>query len=708
MTVLITGRTELFTQEALGELSQNNRVVVTGEKKFFREEKNLRFFQTSPVEEAFGQLFDVYSFDAVWYVSGYADGGEGVFGESSMLEQALLECGRSKVEKLIFLSTVDSQNYVELYGANGAAVGREYPFSRAFAAAQGEEMARYLAEKTRMKLVILRLPYVAGRSNRENFLGRAFEKMAREETVFFPYHADDRIDFLSMRDLTGLLLTVTAETEDESGSYFVSSGYRYRYGDLEELLKLAAPKTRIIYENYPDTDPAPDYPVELRRRYGFVPVDNMMENIGSCYRAYLREGRTGGRGFFAFLKRALQKLGKGVPRYIELALMFLLTEFLARFTSDSVYFKFVDVRLFFIAIMGTMYGMKLGVIAALLECVVLLWEFGKIGMNGMLLFYNIENWIPFVIYIITGSITGYVKNKKTAELDFSHKEYGLLRNKYIFLSQVYRGAIENKGEYKRQILGFKDSFGKIFEAVQKLDTLLPENIFLEGIRVLEDILENRSIAIYTLDDWQRFGRLAVCSSGLLPRLGKSIRLEEYPQLLEQVKGGQVWKNTALEKDTPMYACGVFRDGRISLLVAIWEVEPTQYGMRYMNIFRIMCGLVQSSFLRAQDYQSLGEEKMYFPGTYVQQPERFRQFVSVQQDMKEAGVADYALVRFSDKDPRRIDESVSGLIRGMDVLGADEEGFIYLLLAQINQKNAGAVCGRLAAKGIRFELVEKVG
>lgn len=432
-TILITGKTEFFTKKALERISENNRVVVTGRKNFFQTDKNIHFFQTSPVEEKFGQLFDVYTFDAVWYVSGYTDGGEGIFGEPKMLEQTFLECGRSRVGKLILLSGIDSQNFVEQYGTNGAALGKEYPFSRAFEAAQLEELAEYLGKKTRTKAVVLRLPYVADQINEKNFLGRVFDKMMREEKVFFPGHAHDRVEFISMQDLIELLFAVTEETEDESGSYFVTSGYQYRYDDLEELLKVADPKLQIVYENHPDTIQMPDYPMELRRQYGFVPVDNVIENIGSYYRTYLKEKKTGGSGR---IRSLIQAAGKGIFQYVELLLVFILTELISRYTSSSVYFKFVDVRLFFIVIMGTMYGMKMGILASLLECAVLVREYTRIGINGMLLFYNIENWIPFVVYIITGSITGYVKNKKTAALDFAHKEYNLLRNKYIFLNEV--------------------------------------------------------------------------------------------------------------------------------------------------------------------------------------------------------------------------------------------------------------------------------
>ena len=60
--------------------------------------------------------------------------------------------------------------------------------------------------------------------------------------------------------------------------------------------------------------------------------------------------------------------------------------------------------------------MKTGIAAAVIESVVLVREYAAAGMNGIILFYNIENWIPFVIYLMTGSITGYISEKKDGAL----------------------------------------------------------------------------------------------------------------------------------------------------------------------------------------------------------------------------------------------------------------------------------------------------
>ena len=376
--------------------------------------------------------------------------------------------------------------------------------------------------------------------------------------------------------------------------------------------------------------------------------------------------------------------------------------------GDGVYFRFVDVRLFFIVIMGTVHGIWIGVLAAVLSCIALLIQYLQSGMDWTILFYNVENWIPFTIYLMAGSVTGYVKNKKTEEIKFSQEEYSLLRDKYIFLNEVYQSAVENKGEYKKQILGFKDSFGRIFDAVQKLDNILPQGIFLEALLIMEDILENHSIAIYSVDQYERFGRLVACSDQLRNKLPKSAVLDEIGGLFKTVKSGKVYKNTEMTEGLPVYANGIFRDNKLVLFVVIYQVSAEQYGMNYMNLFRVLCGLIQTAFLRALDYTELAEEKIYYPGTNVMRTDRFVEVLAVQEEMKEKKVAEYVLVRLEETDKRKVSDVLSRMIRTADVIGEGRDGKLYLLLTQVNAENFHFVENRLAGTGLAYHVTEKAG
>lgn len=705
--ILICGQIELFTEEALLRLAEEYRVVLVGKTAVSRRKKNIIPYKIPIMEEQFQQLFDVYSFQTVFYVSGYADGGKGMFGEVQQLERVMNESRNSHVEKVVVLSTTESRNYIIGSDEKSDFLKKDYYTSRSFGAGQMEDSCAYYAERLKVKTIILRIPYVADRINDRNFLGRTFRRLYEKQKILFPHHREDPVDFIALSDLTDLMAELVAETEDEEKNYCVASGYSYTYGDLEDMLRLAVPEAQIVYENYPFVAKMPSYNLELRRKYGFIPTENVMEDIGSFYRIFIKEVIKKKAGVSDRIAAFFSRTGKAVFKYAEVLIFFLIVEMISRYTSESVYFKFVDIRLFYILIISTIYGMKTGTVAATLECLVLIREYALQGMDGTVLFYNIENWIPFAVYLMAGSVSGYISDKKEEAIAFRKKEYSLLRDKYLFLNEVYHGAIENKGEYKRQILGFKDSFGKIFDAVQKLDSELPERIFYEGIKVLEEILENHTIAIYTLDSKQKYGRLAVCSNSLLPTLAKSIKIEDYSPVCDTVVKKKVWKNTEMIPKFPMYACGVFRDETMAVLITIQEADIEQYSMHYMNIFQILCGLVQTSFVRAWEYEELAGTKIYYPNTRIVYPERLKRALEVQNEMKNEGIADYVLVRFDDRDKERIDEKLTGLIRASDMLGVDSAGNIHLLLTQMNRENFGVVGERLRKKNVSYHIVQEI-
>ena len=703
-SILICGNVSLLSDSAIGRVTETCHVVVAGKKKHpVSSERKAHYYETVPTEEKFSQLFDAYDIDTVWYISGYADGQNGMDNELKYLECVVKTCSLNAVSKLIVVSSVESLNFHHQYDIMGRLSGRAYASTEAFATAQMEDFVRYYAKNYGLKAIILRTPYIASEWNDTNFLGQIFDHMLSDKKLVFPFCPENKIDFLSGSDLIELLLDVSEESEDETATYSVTSGYHYTWRDLEEEILKLVPETSIEYEQNMNFISIQSYSIELKRKYGFIPMDNVLDFFFDAFESYkksiCKESRT---------KKLLQKfrdfLVTKTAGYIELILFFLLTEYLVKQTGTTVYFKYVDLRLFYVVIMGTIYGMSMGILAGILTGISLFFQFRDIGLNGTMLFYNLENWLPFVVYLITGSITGYISNVRRQETSFLQKEYDLLRQKYLFLNDVYHGTIENKSEYKRQILGYKDSFGVIFQAVQKLDSVLPQEIFMNGIQTMEDILKNHSIAIYTIDDWQKYGRLAASSGELLENLSKSIEIASIEPVYHTIQNGDVWKNTELLQGMPMYAYGICDKGKVDLMIVVYNASPEQLSLYYLNLFKILCNLVKLSFIRALEYQRAIEQENYFPDTLVVIPSYFSELLHAQKELMDAGLASYALIRFASKDKTFISESLRGLIRSSDIIGADDEGSLFLILTQINHKSLQIVENRLMQKGLKFEIV----
>ncbi len=713
-SILITGNTTILTHELLDILTEDNRLVVTaadGMEEYTGRDGNLTVYKTAPGEEKFEHLFAAYSFDLVLYVSGYADRGEGLSEEHKWLESTFACCMVHKVSKFILLSTTESRNYTANMGRSGELLEKHYESQRAFSSRQLEEWCAYLASLSDTRLITIWCPYMAGAGSLDCMLNTLFSEAERSDgknPLELPYADNSRCDFVSMHDIARLLSQIFQETEDGSGEYCLVSGYKHTWSDVASALSKIRPDLHFRYSTTFSKIELPDYPYDLRKIYGFIPMDDPLDDLTQYYRDYLGLLEEQKRSRIRNFREALKKRLKGALKYIELILVFLLTEFAARYTSASVYFKIIDVRLLFIVMMAMFYGLKLGVAASVLECAVLVVKYYRMGIDPVVLFYNMENWIPFVFYIMAGSIVGYLVDKKSNEMSFTQKEMDLLRDKYGFLNRIYHGVLDNRSEYRRQILGFQDSFGKIFDAVQKLDeSEVPGSVLMEGLEVLEDILKNHTVAIYTLDDWQRFGRLAVCSNSMLSQLTKSLRVSDYQELYDTVLTGEVYRNIEFRYGYPAYGCGVKREGKPAFLVLIWEAGADQYGIYYANLFRILCGLMQTSFIRALEYEELTHDRTYYAGTQITRPAYFRRLLQVQDDMREAGISDYVLVRFTTRDKEKLTEKLAGVIRATDILGSDEKGNIYMLLTQMKEQQFHFVGERLDEKNIGYTLEGRV-
>lgn len=217
--ILIVGALELLSENLYLALSEEYRVILAGKKISSKKyDRKIVGYSASPMDDQFSQLFDVYSFKTVFYISGYADEGSGKFGEIQQLERVLTECARAKVEKIVVLTSMDSLNRESVSAARMAETNAAYRnadnylTSRALLAGQLEELCAYFSGRTGLKTVILHLPYLAAAGNKNNFLGRTFGGVYHGEPVSFPYGAEDRLDFLTEKDLARLLRNITEET----------------------------------------------------------------------------------------------------------------------------------------------------------------------------------------------------------------------------------------------------------------------------------------------------------------------------------------------------------------------------------------------------------------------------------------------------------------------------------------------------------------
>ena len=715
--VLICGNTKLLDTSSLRVASGFYKVVVCGDLSFAAgaEQKlprNVHLYPGNTTTEDFPSIMNAYAPEVIWYLSGYADNGMGLDQESRIIQRMMEQCSVAECQKLIVVSSVNS-----LFSATDPTAapfgGRHAGDPRTFCCAQTEALVQYYAQTYQLKTVLLRLPFLSQDSNSGTWLGGVFAQLQQGKDVLLPGEKHQLADFISVRNLVELLISITEETQDSAGVYNVFSGFGKTWEDLAAELVKCSPKAAVRYEPMAGTGDLIEIlsrentcTGNVRKAYGFVALDDVSANVQEAYSAFAahHEKKHELRDRF---RHFLSRMPKWLPTLAEMLLLFALMQLLLPITSDYVYFQFVDIRLFFVVIIGCSHGMLFGTLAGVLACVSMYISYTDMGLTDYMLFYNVDFWLPFAIFLLTGSITGYLKSTKDQKLKFMEEELFTLQNKYVFLNDVYRSVIESKKEYKRQILGYNDSFGKIFEAVQSLDSSMPSDILLHGVETMERILDNRSIAIYTLDDYQRYGRLAACSSSFSSRLAKSLSIESCKPVYDTVRSGITWKNTELLAELPAYAFGIQVNGKVRLLIFLQDVRNDQLTLYYMNLFTILCNLVRVSFVRSLEYQDAVQKEKYFEGTNVLRHDYFVKELRIQQQMAAAGVASYLLVRLNLAHDEDLSQLLKGLMRSTDSIGKNRKGECFLLLTQVNRDTFHFVGKRLDARNISYTLVEDV-
>ena len=161
---------------------------------------------------------------------------------------------------------------------------------------------------------------------------------------------------------------------------------------------------------------------------------------------------------------------------LEIIGAFLLTEWLRTFTQGNSQLETVDLRLLFVVIVGTIYGLHAGVFAAVLACAGVAMSYASQGASFAPLFYDTSNWLAFVIYFVAGSVCGYVQSRNQESVRFVRDENGLLRNRLDFLRGLYQDVLDDRRQLRDQIIGRRDSFGKLYAVTRELDEVQPQKL----------------------------------------------------------------------------------------------------------------------------------------------------------------------------------------------------------------------------------------
>ena len=692
MRVLLVGNTGYITKEFVQEAFPESEVFIMGNSLLKTERKkhlNVRPFPER--DEELEDIFHTYDFELMVYFSNYITFHGTMEGEAEKLRKVLSYCKRSKEIHVIYLTGPEA-GYAAMTGKTLLVRG-------------AENLCCQYGKMYQIPVKIVRIPYLYSGVYKEDYFYKMFAAIRSGEPVEIQESPDQPLQFLNSMDLAELLEKMSDNWDEEYHYLNVPNVFSNTFRELEQKIKEIDASVRIENKGLIPVEKIPPDDKVVRFKYGWFPKISLLEDFSDIYDQYLdsigeKERRIDRWKIWLDKHRPIVKI-------VELVVGFFLFEFLNHLAGNQAQFKMIDLRLVFIVLFGSLYGLGYGIAGAAAQTVSLLLAYESQGIKWYTLFYEPANWIPFIFYFAAGAVCGYVRMKNRENLEFISEENQLIREKFLFMRDLYQATLQDKKRYKKQILGSKDSFGKIFDITRKLDIVQPEELFIETMHIMEEVLENETFAFYSLSQKNGYGRLEAASPKSQGMYSASVRLSEYTLAMDTLEKGQVWANRDFVKGYPMYMAGIRKEGSLVMLICIQEVRNGQLTLYYMNLFQILCGLVETSLLRALEYQEATEYKKYVENTRILKPEYFEKSLELQHSMREQKMASYILLKlkYGNMTIEDADEVLDRCIRENDIRGISPEGELYLILTQADDKALPIILERLKRNGFEGKVLD---
>lgn len=669
--VLCIGNTEYLTKEFIDETFPESKVTVVGNTMLGSADKIKLFRIKKPSIKA---IFETYDFDVVIYFSGDLTFSTTEKNDAEELREVLEFAKESNKDiRILFLSSLDS-SFTKTT-------------DRAILCSAKEKLCDFYAKSNSLDIKTVQIPYLYSGVYNKDFLYKIFEKIDKKKTVVFDEIPTSKMHFISLVDLSKLISRIIDNWKCQSGILSVGDDFNIKFSDFCQKTSEINPDAKF---DFTGTAPSGILTLNnkgLRNEYGWFARISLLDDLEEEYEKYKISKQEKTLTLWQKIKKWIEEHSIFV-KIAELIILFLITELLLYFTDSAVIFSIVDFRMAYIVIMATVHGLNFGMSAAALSSIS--WLIAKVstGTNLLTIFYEPTNWLAFVFFFLVGALCGYIKLRKDDKIRFVSEQNKLLEDKLIFTREIYEDTYREKRDLKKQIIGSKDSFGKIFDITRKLDTVASQVLYLRIMETFEEILENKNITVYSVNKQSTFGRLEVASRDIIDTVPRSISTETYSEVIEKIKGGEIWRNTELLGEYPMYAAGVYRGEELVLLIFLWRADIQQRSLYYVNLFKILRDLVQMSLLRAFDYNQAVYEKQYIHNTHILNTEEFDEVLKNYIALAEKKVSTFVLLEVdtNGKSYEEMNEILTSKVRANDIMGASDNGQLRLLLSQATEND----------------------
>lgn len=548
------------------------------------------------------------------------------------------------------------------------------------------EMSRIKRKDSSLLKLLVRVPHLY-HAGPVSDLADDFRTSAASEhdTLYLSGTPEKKCGLLSADDLAKFLLL--AITEHTKGVVHIKAPENITYAQLKDYFEGFG--YHVVYRGSDDRTLCLEGK-RARKELGFVASDSFRDDL------YLHEETTVLKRQTDRLIYLRRKMKKVLP-WIETGAGAVLMEMLTALVSQNTVTSVIDIRLLYTVIIGSAHGTLFGWISGIIAYISYAASYLLQGGQIWDLLLNLDNWLPFVLYILAGGLTGYLKTTHDDKQTELLKEKRHIENELHYIQDVHQHTCDQRDMLLEQVVKSRDSYGKIYSMVNELNSVYPDEILFHALHIYEDVLSNSTVSLYVQENESLFLRKLIESESAVSE-GNSMDLAQYPDLTEYIKNERLFVNKSFREGYPAFCLTMSYEDNKKFVIVLWKAEAHQYTKYYENLLVIVSRLTCMSLAKAVEFSTLPER--YVGNTLLLNQEEFIHSWQTRKQMKREKVGSYVLFRFSSSLPDDVlSERFSQVVRSMDIAGKMNDGKRYIMMMQANDSDISIILNRLENAGV---------
>lgn len=258
-----------------------------------------------------------------------------------------------------------------------------------------------------------------------------------------------------------------------------------------------------------------------------------------------------------------------------------------------------------------------------------------------------------------------------------------------------------------------DMLCKVVSIVSKLNSLSSNRVIEDTVILTEKILKCRGVAFYIISEDGKYLRLLAQSRNNIASFSikKSITLDKEEEIKTSMESRKIFVNNQEDKESPKVMVPIVINDKVRASLAIYDNELEDINIQQRNVFEAIAEAVTNALVNAYTYENAIEADRYINNTGVLKAKYFKDIIENKEYFRVNNGSEYSIIKLSHKfnnDVEYLYYNLKSQLRGMDYIGLDEEGALYLLLSNTSHEEADFVINRLLKRGFNADIVSALG